>query len=285
MRIRMKKRFLIMVAAAIIPIAMSAQAQITTKKMKLEDFPEKTTKVVLSGNIFLDGELEEAVKNNWTLSPYEFCTQEEFEKLKGSEDYYFLMTVKGQFRKEAEPGIEMLSIVKGGKGADKNINKMLEVVTVPLRSSEYPSGREMVFLPALIDIMQAHVVASMDKDLNAYGGLGNYCLNIAEAKGMDIVFSEDDIAENVNEGVMANIFKDKARAVSEEEADALMEERTDDTIVSYVVAPYDPQPGSFCYKLMICARTHKLYYFRKHKITESTGAGFLTEDLRRICAR
>ncbi|MCM1176791.1 MAG: hypothetical protein NC308_07480 [Clostridium sp.] len=279
------KRFLIMVAAAIIPVVMSAQAQITTKKMKLEDFPEKTTKIVLSGNAFLDGELEDAVKNNWHLSPYEFCTAEEFEKLKGSEDYYFLMTVKGQFRKEAEPGIEMLSLVKGGKGADKSLNKMLEVVTVPLRSSEYPSGREIVFMPALIDIIQTHVVASMDKDLNAYGGLGNYCLNITEAKGMDIVFSEDDIAESVNEDTMANIFKDRARTADEDDVDALMEQRADNTVVSYVVAPSDPQPGSFCYKMLICTKTHKLYYFRKHKITESTGTGFLTEDLRRICAR
>lgn len=277
------KRFLIMVAAAIIPIVMSAQGQITTKKAKIEDFPGKTMKIVFSGNVFLDGELEETVKNNWNLSPYEFCTVQEFEKLKSSDDYYFLMTVKGKFKKEAEPGIEMLSLVKGGKGADKNINKMLEVVTVPLRSSEYPSGREFVFLPALIDIIQAHVAASMDKDLNAYGGLGIYCLNISDSKGMDIVFSEDDIAEAISDDT--SLFKDKARVASEEETDALMEQRADNTIVSYVVAPEDPRPGSFCYKLLICTKTHKLYYFRKHKITESAGAGFLAEDIRRICGR
>ena len=56
------KRFLITLAVVLIPCVMFSQAQITTKKMKLEDFPEKTTKIVLSGNIFLDGEIEDAVK-------------------------------------------------------------------------------------------------------------------------------------------------------------------------------------------------------------------------------
>lgn len=274
-----------MVAAAVIPVAMFAQAQITTKKMKLEDFPEKTTKIVLSGNLFIDGQIEEAVKNNWHISPYEFCTAEEFERLKGNDNYYFLMTVKGQFKKEAEPGIEMLSLIKGGKGADKSLDKMLEVVTVPLRASDYPSGREVVFLPALIDIIQKHVLASMEKDYNAYGGLGNYNINISNTKGMDIVFSEDDIAESVSEEARDNIFKNGIRTASEEEADALMESRADNTLVSYTVAPDEPQPGSFCYKMLIDAKSHKLYYFRKHKITANTGKGFLLEDLRRISGR
>ena len=126
--------------AVLMPAAMFSQAQITTKKMKLEDFPEKVTKVVLSGNIFVDGSIEDAVKNRWTISPYEFCSMEEFEALKGKEDYYFLMTVTGQFRKEVEPGLLMLSLVKGGKGSDLSLDKMLEVVTIPICSAEYPSG-------------------------------------------------------------------------------------------------------------------------------------------------
>ena len=46
------KKFLILALAIMIPVTMSAQAQINTKKVKIEDFTEKTTKVVLTGNIF-----------------------------------------------------------------------------------------------------------------------------------------------------------------------------------------------------------------------------------------
>ena len=47
------KRFLTLLAALIIPLAALAQAQITTKKIKISDFPEKTTKVVLTGNALI----------------------------------------------------------------------------------------------------------------------------------------------------------------------------------------------------------------------------------------
>ena len=279
------KRFLIIIAAAIIPAAMFGQGQINTKKKHLEDFPEKTMKVVLSGTVFLDNEIESAIKNSWRISPYEFCTTEDYERLKSSSDHYFLVTVTGQFKKEAEPGIEMLSLVKGGKGSDKSLDKMLEVATVPLRAAEYPSGREIIFIPALIDIIQEHVYASMDKDIYGYSGLENYSMNIAGAKGMDMIFSEDDISETVSGSVRDNIFTDNIILADEDEADEAMSQNRENTLVSYTVAPSDPQPGSFCYKLLIDAGTHKLYYFRKHKITKNTGIGFLAEDLYRISGR
>ena len=89
-----------------------AQAQINTKKVKIGDFTQKTTKVVLNGNPFMDGALKEEVSARWRVSPFEFCTLEEFDKIKTSEDYYFLPMVKGPFRKEAEPGIQFITLVK-----------------------------------------------------------------------------------------------------------------------------------------------------------------------------
>lgn len=269
------KRFLFLAAACLVSVIMSGQAQITTKKMKLEDFPEKITKIVLPGNMFIDVALQEEIQKHWHISPFEFCTLKEFETLKTSPDYYFLLLAKGQFRKESEPGLEFLSLVKGGPAAEKGIDKMLEVVSIPLCSVEYPSGRELNFLPVFIDIMQSHVLASMEKDLDAYAGLSNYSLNMSSAKNMDIVFSEDDLADKP-------AASDRIKVVSEEEADGYIMDRTPNTLVSYVVAPYEPGPGSYCYKMLIDSGTHTLYYFRKHRISAKYGPGFLAEDLRRI---
>ena len=41
------KKFLILIVAAMMPFLAGAQAQINTKKMKIADFPQKVTKVVL----------------------------------------------------------------------------------------------------------------------------------------------------------------------------------------------------------------------------------------------
>lgn len=277
------KRFLLAILSGILPLLASGQAQITTKKMKLEDFQEKTTKVVLPGNMFLDGLLKEEIKNRWTISPYEFCSVEEFERLKSSTDYYFLLLVKGQFRKESEPGLQMLSLVKGGTG--NSIGEMLDVVTLPVCAAENPSGREFTFLPAFIDIIQTHVLASMEKDISAYTGLSNYTLNLSFATDMRIVLSDGDISDRVPSEKVNEIISQDMQVLSQDDADALMDEGAKNTLVSYTVAPYDGRNGSYCYKMLIDCSTHKLYYFRRHRITPRTGSGFLAEDLKRIAER
>ena len=53
-------------------------------------------------------------------------------------------------------------------------------------------------------------------------------------------------------------------------------------LVSYVVAPTEALPGSYCYKMLINAETHEIYYYSRHKISKKYGAGFLPEDIKRI---
>ena len=276
------KRFILLIIAAVIPVMMFAQAQITTKKAKIEDFTEKTLKVVTSGNIFLDQTLKEEVRNRWRISPYEFCTIGDFEKLKTSDKYYFMMVVKGQFRREAEPGLDLISIVKGGEGADKGINDMLEVVSIPIMSAKNPSGREFVFMSAILDILQEHIVMSMEKDVNAYTGLSNHTLNISSSKDKKIVFADEDLAEDITENVKKLYSKKGISFTDADTADELMMEYEPGTLVSFTVSPTEYEKGSFCYKMLIDAQTHKLYYYRRHKITKKFTPGFLIEDLNRI---
>lgn len=275
----MRKLF-IMLAVALLPLMAGAQAQINTKKVKISDFTEKITKVVLTGNDFFDIALQDEVKARWRVSPYEFCTWEEFQRDRNSSDFYFLLTTSSQFKKESEPGLDLLSLVKGGTGA--TINSMLEVVFIPFAPAEDPSGREMVFLPAFLDIIQKHALMSMEKDTDGYIGLSNNSMNIAKAKNMEFVFSEDDLSSEITREFRDLNFDSDMVITDEDSADDYMLENAPNTLVSYVVAPTDAQPGSFCYKMLISSETHELYYFRRHRITKKLGPGFLAEDIRRI---
>lgn len=267
------------------PLIMSAQAQIVTKDAKIEDFQEKTTKIVLTGNEFFDSALSEEIRTRWNISPYEFCTLEDFNSLQGSSDYYFLMCVKSRFKKEPEPGIQMLTLIKGGEKADKGLGKMLELVSIPLCSAKYPSGREMIFLPALIDIMQEQVIHVLSSSISAYSSLSEASGNMFDARDMSIVFSEDDLSDEVSEEMLSQYFHDGVFLSDESGADDIMLGNMENTLVSYTVAPFEPTAGSsFCYKMLIDAGTHELYYFKKHRITKKAGAGFLPEDLMRITA-
>ena len=273
------KKLIILITALIMPLMAGAQAQITTKKVKIEDFTQKVTKVVLNGNPFYDTSFKDEVAARWRISPYEFCTLEEFEGLKGNDSYYFLILTQGQFRKETAPGLQFISLVKGGQGADKGIGDMLEVVSLPFASAEYPSGRELIFLPAFLDIIQSHTLEAMENDFNAYGGLSNTAQKLGKVGNMDIVISEDDLNSLVSE----EMTDSEGMFITDEDyADSYMLDEVSGTLVSYVVAPSEPVKGSFCYKMLIDAQTHELYYYRKHKISPKAGAGFLPEDIERI---
>lgn len=273
------KKLIILITALIMPLMAGAQAQITTKKVKIEDFTQKVTKVVLNGNPFYDTSFKDEVAARWRISPYEFCTLEEFEGLKGNDSYYFLILTQGQFRKETAPGLQFISLVKGGQGADKGIGDMLEVVSLPFASAEYPSGRELIFLPAFLDIIQNHTLEAMENDFNAYGGLSNTAQKLGKAGNMDIIISEDDLNSLVSKEMTDS---EGMTVTDEDDADSYMLDEVSGTLVSYVVAPSEPVKGSFCYKMLIDAQTHELYYYRKHKISPKAGVGFLPEDIERI---
>ena len=274
------KKILIILIAAIMPLLAAGQAQITTKKVKISDFTSKITKVVLTGSDFYDAALQEEVKARWRVSPYEFCTFEEFENLRNDSNYYFLLTTNAMFKKESEPGLDVLTLVKGGTGA--TINSMLEIVYLPFASTEEPSGRELVFLPVFLDIIQDHTLNSMDKDINGYTGLSNYTLNLGKAANMTIVFSEDDLSNEINGQFRDLNFDSDMLIMDEDDADEYITGNASNALVSYIVSPTDAQPGSYCYKMLINAQTHELYYFRRHKISKKFGPGFLAEDIKRI---
>ncbi len=276
------KKLIILFTALIMPLMAGAQAQITTKKVKIEDFTQKVTKVVLSGNPFYETSFKDEIAARWRISPYEFCTLEEFESLKGNDSYYFLILTQGQFRKETAPGLQFISLVKGGEGADKGIGNMLEVVSLPFASAEYPSGRELIFIPAFLDIIQNHTLEAMENDFNAYGGLSNTAQKLDKAGNMTIVISEDDLNSLVTETMPAEALEKDMIITDEDEADSYMLDDVAGTLVSYVVAPSEPVKGSYCYKMLIDAQTHELYYYRRHKISPKAGAGFLPEDIERI---
>jgi hypothetical protein len=272
------KKIMILMMAAMMPVIAGAQAQIDTKKVKIADFPEKVTKIVLTGSDFFDLALQDDVAATWRVSPYEFCTIEEFEALKADENFYFLITTNDQFRRDDSPGIQFMSLVKGGKGAEKGISEMFEVVSMPVASAENPSGREYTFLSAFLDIIQKHVLMSIESDITGYAGLTNHTDNIQDCKGMRIVFSEDDLSGQVDR----NLFDEDMVITDEDEADEIMSDREAETLVSLVVAPSSGKNGSYCFKMLVNAETHELFYFRRHKITKKDAVGFLAEDIRKI---
>ena len=76
------KRITAILLVLVLSVPLWAQGKVSTRKYRLADFTDKMTKVVLSGNELLMEALRQEVLNNWTSTTFEFCTLDQFEKLK-----------------------------------------------------------------------------------------------------------------------------------------------------------------------------------------------------------
>ncbi len=261
------------------------QAQINTKRFEIRDLPDRTLKVVMTGNICLDTALRGAVKDCWTVSPYEFCDMEEFDALKGDADYYFLVAAPGKEGRQGARDVMMLRLLKGGQKAGKGMDKMLGVVSAPLCPAGQPPGREVVFLHDLVCIVQSFAVRAMESEIGACRGLRTNVGNMSGAYGMRIVFAESDVSFDRDDPDFENLERRNVFVVSDMEEGMEVLNMSRNTLVSYSVHPLHPIMSgkkSFCYNMLMDPSTRELYYFRRYRITGRSGAGFRKGDLIRI---
>ena len=230
----------------------SGQGKVYTRKVRLEDFPTRTTKVVLEGNSFLEMALREEIAVHWRISPYEFCSQEEYARLRISNNYYFLSLAR-------EEGIAFLILAKGGKEDEKeSLKKPVEVVRIPIASVDDPSGRELMFMGAFLDILQGFVEEAMVSDKTAYLGLS--AVNADKLTGKKIYLDPDT-------------------------ADEIYPLREKNALLGIIIAPGQISFRSACYKMLISADTHELFYFEKTRYKGPNDARFTDAETKRFDRR
>lgn len=269
------KRILTALAALLIALSANAQpagVQIITRKEKLSDFTTKVTKAVLTGNDFFDAGFKDAVKDAWMLSPYEFCTRDEYNALKKDGSYYFLVVTD----REREPGILFLTLVKGD---DDDLAKMTQVAELPVCPEGAFSGREAIYMPALLDVMQRYVERSM---VSNFASIGAAVQGLGKATRMKVFLDEGDLSAQVNGKLRAKMLDKQVYVVPESESEDVLLAGGNDTLVGYTVSSSASGKGAVCYKMLFDARTHELYYYTKHAMTASKGAGFLRADVGKI---
>lgn len=276
----MKRTLLTIAGLLLLCMAASGQTKIMTRKLDIGDVSSKITKVVLTGNDAVANlAIKEEIERNWIISPYEFCTLEEFERIKCDTNYFFLLKTIGQYKKEPEPSVEFLSLLRGGPDAEKGIDKMLEVISLPLRALSDDSGRYFTFIPAYINIIQEHIPIVTRSDISAYTGIYTYTDKINKSGDMDILFCDTDLSEDITGNARDRYFKDGMEIVDSEIIDEALADMLPNTLVSYTVAAKD---GRFCFKMLISTEDYSLYFYRKHRISRRLGPGFLIEDIKRV---
>ena len=272
---------IIMTALALLTVSaglFAQQGKVTTRKHLFSDFTDKITKVVMAGGDVLDGALRQEVVELWTASPFEFCSAAEYNALKGSDAYYFLLVTEGIAKGEEEPMVRFLTLEKGGADSGDNVPLRTEVISLPLCPVEGGDGRELVFLPALVKGVQDFAAEAMSSEKVAYSGMGWFNGRF-DRKGAikRIYLAEEDLSASVTAKDKEKYLDEDIILCDEDETDKVYTDKTYNTLVSYTVSA-----GSWSYKMLVEADTDTLYYIRKHKVNAKNAPGFLAEDLKRI---
>ena len=242
------------------------------------------TLVVLSENDVLSAALRQEVIHVWTATTFEFCSLERFEKLKTSDNYYFLIPVESRFKGEEEPGITLLTLVKGGAGAAKGIKDMHEVVSLPISAAMGSTQRDLVYLGALVQAIQDYTLEAMKSEAVAYKMSTWFNDGFKKtAEGKEIYIARDNLSSACRpKDLEALKSNPHLHLVEADEADEVFLNGTSGALVGYVIAPLLPGPGSLCYKLFFEADTHRLCYLERHKITDRKSEGFLPSELKSL---
>ena len=272
------KRLITLFILLCVSAAVFAQGRVTTRKHLFADFTDKITKVVMSGNEVLDGALRQEVVDLWTASPFEFCQMAEYESLKKSDKYYFLLMTAGQAKGEDAPMVRFLTLEKGGADKGDNVALRTEVISLPMCPVEGGEGRELVFLSALVKGIQEFTLEAMESEKVAYTGM-TWFNGKFDKKGdtKRIYLAREDVSESVAPKDLEKYLDEDILLCDEDEADKVYTDQTYNTLVSFTVSA-----GTWSYKMLIEADTDTVYYIRKHKVNAKNAPGFLTEDLKRI---
>ena len=275
------KRLITLFLFLCVTASLFAQGRVTTRKYLFSDFQNKITKVVMSGNDVLDSVLRQAVVDLWTASPFEFCPMTEYETLKKSDTYYFLLVTAGQAKGEDAPMVRFLTLEKGGADKGDNVALRTEVISLPLAPAQDGSGRELTFLPALVKGAQDFALHAMASEKVAYSGMNWFNGNFDRKIGTKRIYvAREDISASVTDKDKAKYMDEDMILCDEDEADKVYTDKTDNTLVSYTVSA-----GTWSYKMLLGADTDTIFYIRRHKVNAKNAPGFLAEDLRRISSK
>lgn len=247
------------------------------------DIPARMTKVVIAGdNSMTDLIFKDAVEEFWNISPFEFCSYEEFDRIKTDTNYFFLMRLDKKHRSENDPAMEFVCYLKGNEKAAGSISAMPELIALPLFPENDDSDRIYSYLPAYMNIIQNYLQKIVDGRLYP-SKRGIIQTGVFEKnRNTKILFRKGDLAYKPYMQEFERMFRGRAEEVNQEDIDKALMLGAPRTLVSLVVAPSEVYGKAFCYKMVISADTYELFYWKRHRITPKKGPGFLKSDLKRV---
>lgn len=278
------KKAIAVLPLALISLLLAAQAPFPSKN-EISQFSSSTTCVVLEDDAFspFNAFIKKAMEEFWTITPFEFIDQDEFEIRMKKSDYSFIMLTETTYDKDKSgSAFNFINLVQG-KYVNR-ISALPEICAVPLSSSGEDDMDYGYKLGAVLLFMQKHAGLIMeDPSKTGRRYLKFYNENIPSVLARRILVKQDDLSPAIgDQDKIRAIYSGKVEIVKEEEIVKAIQERSPSTVILHKVGPSGDVTGGYCFKMLIGTDDSNMYYYNSHTVDDSNPDGFLPSDLKRL---
>ena len=279
------KKLILIVSACLLSGALLAQVVYVPNKEDLGKLLNTKTYVVLEESPMSDFNfaIKEVMESNWTLTPFEFIKDSEFEKLSTNENFSFLYTSLLNFEKDkTESRYVFLHLSLGG--ANLSVDDLRDMVSVPLAYFGTDGENYIYKLGTIVRFMQNHIKLINEKpELISNNIFKFYNDNIKDIHTKTLYLVQDELSSEISTPArIKSVYPFKFKVVTREEINKAIEDRNDEVVFLHKVGPEGKKSEARCYKIVIGAADANFYYFDYHMITDKNPDGLLESDLKKM---
>jgi hypothetical protein len=279
------KKLLIFSSALLMASLLSGQAPFPSKD-EIKQFTASKTCVVLEDDPFssFNSYMKDAMKQYWTVTPYEFISAKEFNIRRLKPEFSFIVLTETKYDKDKTSSLYNFINLLEGKKVDK-LGEMPEICAVPLSFAGEEDTEYGYKLGAILEFMQRHARLIMeDPSKTGRKYLKYYNENIPEVMKKTILVKQEDLSPEIaNIERIKAIYSNKIEIVTEEEIIKAIENKSPGIVILHKVGPVgEKQDEGYCFKMLIGTDDANLYYYNMHTIDKNNPNGLLPSDLKRL---
>jgi hypothetical protein len=254
-------------------------------KANINAFFKTKTLVVLEDNPLLEYNyiIKNVMKQEWTITEYDFITFKEFEEKRKDPQYSFLLMTEVRFEHDkTDAQYRFLHLSLGGNYF--RMNQMPDIASVPVAYFNVEEDFYAYKLGILVRFIQNHALLIRDQpEIVSANVLKYYNRNIRDIKDKTLYLLEDELTKEVNSVArIKKVYPYKFKIVTKEEIEQAIKERRDEIVFLHKVGPEGTKLDARSYKIIIGAGDANFYYFDYHKVSSKQADGFLESDFKKL---
>ncbi len=265
-------------------LLLKAQAPFPLKD-EIKQFTVSKTCVVLDEDQYsvYNTYIKRAMKEYWTVTPYEFIQSTDFEARRTDPAYSFILLTQTNFENDKSNSKYNFINLLQGKNVDQ-LGKMPEICAIPLSFSGEDDLEYGYKLGAVLKFMQKHaLMIADDPTLTGRRYLKYYNKFTPEVHTRKILVRQEDLSPAISTPEsIKSVYSYELVIVPEADIVKAIADKAPNTLILHVVGPGVESQAGYCYKMLIGADDANMYYYNQHRIDKSNPYGLLPADLKRM---